>query len=252
LNMREAFEAQPYSPALLRDMASVQAHYLLRVLRETGGAFAACVVTQTSWRATLPAMGPNWDRFVEQAEALLLSDADSVPEDRRVDRFLAYAAPLFAAGPMATGEIFAGQRWFGCFGFGSHPEDNAISIHIRNACRPHSPFDDLPACFRSMKAICEAAEAGPFPVRKVTCGTWLNDLSVFVGLFPPSYRATLKVSPPDSKGGWGWWGQLVDRNGRLHARRAAAIMETGRFPHPRKEGWCGFEEFKQHVVGPRG
>lgn len=237
---------RPYTPELARDMARVEAHYLLRVLREDGGQFNERVVTQTPWQGMLPG-GCPWDRFLEQAEELLLNDADNLAEDDRVERFLSYAAPLFGAGPM-TGEEFAGSLWFGSFRYHPHPNEHAISLHIRNNCMPRSPFDDLPACFRFLRRLGETASATePFEIAEVMCGSWLNDLPVFLSLFPLSYRESLEVSPPDSKGGFGWWGQLIDKTGRLHAKRAAMILETGVFPHPRKTGRCSFEEFMRHL-----
>ena len=249
-NSNLTLSPRPYSAALMRDMARVEAHYLLRVLRESGGLFRDLAATQTPWRGMIAA-NCSCDDFLARAESLLIGAANSLSAGERVERFLEYADPFFAAGPMVMGDELTRYRWFGCFRFGSHPEIGAISIHIRNNCMPHSPFENLSACARSLSAICEAAEAEPFPVESVTCGTWLNDLPVFLGLFPPSYRASLEVSPPDSKGGWGWWGQLVDRTGQLHAKRAATVLETGRFPHPRKEGRCGFQEFKRHVSAER-
>lgn len=238
---------RPYTPELLADMARVEAHYLLRVLREIGGRFCELAVTQTPWRGMLPA-DYDWDDFLARAESLLLGDGDALTEDDRIARFLAYASPLFGTSPMASEAEYDGYQWFGCFRYHPHPEMSAISLHIRNNSMPHSPFDDLPSCFRSLRQLGETASGNePFEITEVICGSWLNDLPVFLSLFPPSYLESLEVSPPDSKGGFGWWGQLIDKTGCLHTKRAAMLLETGVFPHSRKTGQCGFAEFMRHL-----
>jgi hypothetical protein len=245
---RQVGAPRPYTPALMTEMARIEAHYLLRVLRENGRCFGESVVTRTPWRGMLPRMC-DWDDFLAHAEGLLLTDADAVSAHDRVERFLAYASPLFGAGQLTSDRDYAGLRWFGNLRYHGHPEMSAISLHIRNNCMPRSPFDDLPACFRSLRRLGEAAAVTePYEILEVFCGSWLNDLPVFLGLFPPSYRESLEVSPPDSQGGFGWWGQLIDRTGGLHARRAAMVLETGVFPHPRKTGRCRFDEFMRHVT----
>lgn len=239
---------RPYTPELLTAMARVQAHFLLRVWRQDGGRFPDLVVTRTPWRGMLP-RACDWDDFLAQAETLLLSEADDLPAPDRVKRFLAHASPLFGAGPLASEADYAGLQWFGNLRYHAHPEMTAISLHIRNNGMPRSPFDDLAACFRSLRRLAEAASAAePYPITEVFCGSWLNDLPVFLSLFPASYRQSLQVSPPDTMGGFGWWGQLVDKTGRLHAKRAAMVLETGVFPHPRKTGRCRFDEFRRHVT----
>jgi hypothetical protein len=228
-------------------MARVEAYYLLRVLHEDGGRFDELAITRTPWRGMLPSTC-NWCDFLARAERLLLTD-DAVPAPDRVERFLTYASPLFGAGPLTSDRDYAGLRWFGNLRYHAHPETSAISLHIRNNCMPSSPFDDLPACFHSLRQLGEAAATTePYEIAEVFCGSWLNDLPVFLSLFPASYRESLEVSPPDSQGGFGWWGQLIDKTGGLHAKRAAMVLETGVFPHPRKTGRCRFDEFMRHVA----
>jgi hypothetical protein len=239
---------RPYAPELVYDLARVQAHYLLRVLRENDGSFGELVGSYTSLQGMLPADYAR-DEFLMQAERLLLGDADTLSEDDRVERFMAYASPLFGACGMTSEAEYAGYQWFGCFRYHPHPEMNAISLHIRNNCMPQSPFDDLPACFHSLRRLGEmAAATEPFEIAEVMCGSWLNDLPIFLDFFPPSYRDSLEVSPPDSKSCFGWWGQLIDKTGRLHTKRAAIILETGVFPHSRKTGRCGFAEFMRYLA----
>ena len=230
---------------LFHDMTRVQAHYLLRQIRESGRGFAGAAVTQTPWQTSLPEESPTWEEFLGRAE-LMLTD-DGVPEADRVLRFCDDAAPLLAAGRVDRPDLVARHQWFGSFRFNEHPERNAISLHIRNNSAPRSPFEDMDACFRALAELCAEAAKVAFSLRTVTCGTWLNDLPVFLELFPASYARSLKLSHPDTKAGWGWWGQIIDRTGKLHQGRAEAIVRTGRFPHPRKGGECPFEEFRSHV-----
>jgi len=238
---------------LLADMARVQALYLLRILRETDRSPADLMATQTPWRGQLPAPGMAWPEFVRcVAEILLPSNTVPASEPERVKRFVEFADPLFAEGLRESAEAERRLRWFGSFRFGEHPEQAAISLHIANRCSPRSPFEDLEVCFGWLRDLCAAAEALPFPLHKVICGTWLNDRSDFLRLFPASYAGSLQVSSPDEKTGGGWWGQLVDRRGQLHWGRAAQLLETGQFPHPRKAGCCASQEFQAHVADGAG
>lgn len=238
---------------LLADMARVQALYVLRVFRETGRPPEELLATQTPWQCQLPAAGPAWPDFLLRGiEILWPRDTASATEPERAERFVAFAGPLFAQGPLADVAAQARLRWFGCFRFVEHPKQNAISLHMANRCAPRSPFEDLGRCFRWLRDLCAAAGALPFAVRTVTCGSWLNDRPDFLRLFPASYAANLKLSSPDGKTGGGWWGQLVDRRGCLHRGRATQLLETGQFPHPRKESGCEFAEFKAHVEAGAG
>ena len=243
------FAPRPYAPELLIDMARVQAHYLLRMLRETSGGFREVAGAYTCLSGlVLPTV--DADDFLTQTERLLLDDADTLSESDRVARFLVYITPLCAGAPLASEADYTRYRWFGSFRYHLHPEERAISLHIRNNSMPRSPFDDLPACCRLLAELGEAAVAeADFEITEVMCGSWLNDLPVFLDFFPPAYRESLEMSPPDSKNGFGWWGQLIDKTGRLHARRAAQIIETGVFPHARKFGKCRYDDFMRHVKG---
>ena len=225
-------------------MARVQALYVLRLWRETGRSLDELIATQTPWRSQLPSEGAAWPEFVQRAAEILSSP--SIETDR-ADRLVEFADPFFAEGIGRTAEADRNLRWFGSFRFAEHPGEGAISLHIANRSGIRSPFEDMKGCFECLRNLCAAAETLTFPVSMVTCGTWLNDRPEFLSLFPASYRSSLQISPPDGKTGLGWWGQFVDRRGQLHRRRADQLLETGSFPHSRKDGKCGFQEFKAHV-----
>ncbi len=232
---------------MFTDTARLHARFLLRRHRETGEPILRLIETQTPWKAQMPVGGLPWEEFLERVIALLTT-ADSEPA--RAEAAARYAGPIFAAGRLAGDPAI--HTWFGSFRYDTHPEREGVSLHIRNNSMPRSCFEDRRECFLRLRDLCAHARTRPFAVRTITCGSWLNDVPVFLSFFPPAYAAGLAASPPENRSGWGWWGQFIDKTGHLHAGRAARLLATGEFPHPRKEGRCSFDEFEAHVLRHAG
>jgi hypothetical protein len=235
----------PRFPAqMFTDTARLHARYILRLHREGGAPLRDLVELQTPWKAQMP-VGEGalpWEEFLGRVLPLLGAGGT---EDSRAEAAAAYAGPIFAAGRLAGDPSI--HTWFGSFRYDRHPEREAVSLHIRNNSMPRSCFEDLGECFRHLRDLCAHARGCPFPVRTITCGSWLNSVPVFLKLFPPAYAAGLVPSPTDKISGWGWWGQFIDRTGRMHARRAEQLLATGQFPCIRSDGECSFDEFEAHV-----
>lgn len=233
----------PRFPAqMFTDTARVHARYILRLRRERGTEWRELIETMTPWKAQMPTEGLPWEEFLSRATPLLEAEAS---EESRADAVAAYAGPIFAAGRLAGDPSI--HTWFGSFRYDRHPEREAVSLHIRNNSMPRSCFEDRGQCFLWLRDLCAHARTNPFTIRTITCGSWLNDVPVFLGFFPPAYTASIVPSPTDKISGWGWWGQFIDRTGQMHKRRAEQLLSTGVFPHPRKDGQCDFAEFEEHV-----
>jgi hypothetical protein len=229
---------------LLADMARVQARYVLRLGAESGRPPAELIAAQTPWRGRLRDPAADWPPFLERAAAIL---AGAGSEETRAERLAAFADPFFADAIPPALRAEAELTWFGDFRYTEDRNAGAIALHIANRGGSGAGFSDRGACFAQLRLLCADARRRTSAVAKVVCGSWLNDRDDFLALFPPSYRQSLGTSSPDDKTGWGWWGQLVNREGRLHARRAARLLASGDFPHPRLVGECRFDEFQAHV-----
>lgn len=138
------------------------------------------------------------------------------------------------------------RSWFGCFRYDYNHDRKAVFLHIRNAVVSHSPFEDIDARRREMRALVEDIERKGLEVEQVCCGSWINGLKPFQELFPPGYADSFKISDPYSAGGYGWWGQLITKEGRINRRRAQMVHEEGRFEYPRVDGVCEYAAFKKH------
>lgn len=236
----------PRFPAqMFTDTARLHARFILRLHRESGLPLRDLIETQTPWKAQMPVAGQPlpWEDFLARVLPLLSGPGS---DESRADAAAAYAGPIFAAGRLAGDPSI--HTWFGSFRYDRHPEREAISLHIRNNSMPRSCFEDVGQCFLWLRDLCAHARGCPFTIGAITCGSWLNDVPVFLSLLPPSYTASLVPSPADKRTGWGWWGQFIDRTGHLHTRRARQLLDTGDFPNQRKEGSCPFAEFEQNVL----
>jgi hypothetical protein len=83
-------------------------------------------------------------------------------------------------------------------------------------------------------------------VSVVYCGTWLNSVSSFSGLFPAVWLAGAETAPPAGHGGW--WGQFTDRTGALHRENARHLRQTGRFRYPFLRCECPIEDLGRHLA----
>lgn len=83
-------------------------------------------------------------------------------------------------------------------------------------------------------------------VETVWCGSWLNELSAFLDLFPDDWRGSLE-SRGRCNGTWGWWGQYMDHRGFFHHRRAQVLRSTGRHPYVASSAHCALDDLVAHL-----
>jgi hypothetical protein len=156
---------------------------------------------------------------------------------------------LLDAGWAAYGRADAEHRWFGCFRGTYDPALQRLTLHVRNAVRPQSPFNDMAARRAELRALCGEFARIAEPPREIRCASWLNALPAFRALFPPAFARSLEPEGPFPTG-LGWWGQLIGRDGRLNRRRAEALRQNGRFEFPRLSGVCPFRMFEENCASP--
>jgi len=142
---------------------------------------------------------------------------------------------------------------FGCFRyeyrpFYSEPEsDDHLTLHVRNAYQPDSPFQHSPEMIESLLTITTRAERERLDVEWAQCATWLNSLPAFARLFPQSWTDTALPGQPGSH--MGWWGQFMDRRGGFHAENARRFRDTGQFPHMHRLCRCTISDLSDHLRG---
>ncbi len=193
---------------------------------------------------TPPALdNPAWAARIGVLEALFARYPGPADGDAFESRALDALVELLDAGWKAYAHSDAERRWFGCFRGDMDPATRCLSLHVRNAVRPQSPFEDLAERRTELRAICLEAERSGEPPGDVRCASWLNALPAFQSLFPQAYVASLKPEGPFPTG-LGWWGQMIGRDGAISRRRAEALRQTGQFEYPRLAGQCPFGTFK--------
>jgi len=148
------------------------------------------------------------------------------------------------------------ERWLkeavGCFRHEYRPfyaEPNSkdhLTLHVRNAYQPDSPFHHLPEMAASLREILSRAERERPDVMHVQCATWLNSFPPFAELFPRSWIETAQPGAPGNHSGW--WGQFMDRRGGFHAENARRFRETGQFPFQHLLCRCSIAHMRQHVA----
>ena len=123
-----------------------------------------------------------------------------------------------------------------------------LSLHLANPFAPHSPFEDMPARFRELKALFAAAMAEKPETRQVVCGSWLNGVKPFLTLFPEAWVLRRKLNRDDKPNpGLAWWGQFIDRSGRFHKKNGEYLRTHGVFPFPCSTCACRAEQLGEHL-----
>lgn len=139
------------------------------------------------------------------------------------------------------------QMEFYCWWYTLHEDNTHMALHLVNAYQPESPFDHLDHFISSMfKAVDDAVGIHP-EIKKVSCGSWLNDVPRFLQLWPNSYQLNKKILNSYGGFGPGVWGQYMTVNGGFNDRKAAILRSTGLHPHPLSESYCSVDELVHHL-----
>jgi hypothetical protein len=112
---------------------------------------------------------------------------------------------------------------------------------------PDSPFRHPSELVEGLQGIIDDISARSLDIRSLSCESWINYLAPFQALFPKSYIDSLTPTTPDNKGGNGWWGQYIDKTGRLNEKRAQTLRDTRQFDFPRARGECPYSDFVAHI-----
>jgi hypothetical protein len=238
-------------------MLELQLWYVIHVVRSEGADFVETITRRTQIYSlstatigSLPAgENPEWIALVEA----LRSRWRELGDDTFLDSFWSLLESHIVPGIPAELERekeALRQSDYG-FSYEYHPEyfgpekPDLLTIHFRNFFVPESPFQYRPKLVRGLFQILDRVSGENPDVDRVQCGTWLNNLDLFIDLFPESWRLNMQEVPMD--GSFGWWGQFVDRTGQLHKRNVAAFKRAKRFLYPNRVCTCGMEELRQHL-----
>jgi hypothetical protein len=121
-----------------------------------------------------------------------------------------------------------------------------VHLHISNAVRPRSIFDDrayLPECFHCLMDDAESEHGAD----SLGTGSWLNSYPPWLALFPCEYVDHMGPEEDNVWCGLGHWGQFVNARGTLNEKRARILRETGRLPFPLRYSWCSFAAMRAHL-----
>jgi hypothetical protein len=139
------------------------------------------------------------------------------------------------------------HKWFGCFRYNYVPEKKHIYLHFRNACIPESPFASIADRSKELALIIKDIKCKGFTPETIGCDSWLNELKAFQKFFPSEYINSFVLSPPDSKSGYGWWGQFIGRDGLFSKSRAEKFAGNMDFQYKRLIAQCPYELFVKHL-----
>jgi hypothetical protein len=248
-----------------RGLARLKLWYVRWVMNHEGMSFDEAARTRVGLRrltvfAGSPAQGvaedpDGWDAMLARLADLYDAHADDPDTDALEAEGLALLWPHMEPvidWDLAAAAVFLAEA-FGCFKyeFAKYYVDpeagDHLTLHIRNAYQPDSPFHHLPEMAADLREIADRSAQERPDVEWVQCGSWLNSVPAFVSLFPPSWRETAVLRFPANH--MGWWGQFTDRRGGFNERAAAILRETGQFPNPQFNCHCPLGEWREHLQG---
>ena len=119
-------------------------------------------------------------------------------------------------------------------------------IHIANACRPKSIFDDPLYLSKCLLDLMEKAKA-EYGVEKLGTSTWLNSHPKWLALFPQEWMDNMGPVDNDVRWSGNFWGQFVNSKGIFNKKYGDIMRKTGEFPFKSRYSWCTFEPLKKHL-----
>ena len=150
------------------------------------------------------------------------------------------AFPIFERGLLA-------EKYTGCFRYDFDSEHRAVHLHFHNLDAPLSPFAQPGKRREDLRRIIAEIEQQNLKPERVSFDSWMNHLKPIQELFPKSFAASL-VKAEEFPKGYGWWGQFITRDGKMHERRAALLKEKGVFEFPRLNGACSWSDFRATIM----
>jgi hypothetical protein len=198
---------------------------------------------------------PRWQALETKLESIFQAHRNAATAAAFEAEGFACLMPTIEAGAVLdyarelSGEFMKG---FQCGSLRYDPptpeQPTTTPIHIVNAVRPKSIFDDsayLPACLEAVMA----GAARDFGADRIGTSTWLNSHPRWLALFPAEWQANLE--PPegrqDVRGNYGYWGQFITAQGTFNAKYGARLRATGKLPYPPKVSSCSFAALRDHL-----
>ncbi|MBN1258058.1 MAG: hypothetical protein JXA52_10185 [Planctomycetes bacterium] len=131
------------------------------------------------------------------------------------------------------------------YNYRTQGEEELAYLHFRNIFIPDSPFAHREEMKAGLTATIQKISEEKPNLQRILMGTWLNDVEAFASLFPSTWLEGAIYEAPANH--MGWWGQFMNKAGRLHGRTAQQFRATGKFPFRNIMCECTMVEFKQHV-----
>ena len=123
---------------------------------------------------------------------------------------------------------------------------NYCNFHIANAVFSSSIFKDpqyLPRCFMELMDKSEKE----YNYNVLHTGTWLNDESRWLALFPEEWHKNLSLGSDSTGWSFGYWGQLVTARGTFNEKAGQYVREHGKLKYKCRSSHCSFEAMRKHL-----
>lgn len=125
-------------------------------------------------------------------------------------------------------------------------EKDTVDVHIANARRPGSMFEEPEYLGHCFLELMRAAE-WKFGCRRFRVFSWLNSSSKWLTYFPAEFAADRGPAMTDIRWHYGFWGQFIDARGLFHHKNAEFFRANGIMPYATRESFCSFAAMRQHL-----
>ena len=194
---------------------------------------------------------PAWQELEDSARKLY----ESCKMDINSDRFERKAFEIFQDTVKARSRRSYEERPYvldfkcGSLNYDAPKPDKPgrVFVHIANAVRPRSIFDDpgyIPACLMDLMDRAESE----YGATELETETWLNSHPRWVALFPEQWRENMGPEDRDVRWHYAFWGQFITARGTFNEKNGAYLRKTGQFPYWMRRSWCGFDVLRDHLM----
>jgi len=183
---------------------------------------------------------PAWEEMKAKLVSIMEDCHHQIGTEEMESKCLELLMPVLE--PRFFGDSRVAKRPFQCWGYTTLSNGTIISVHLANAEKPRSPFDDMKRFGKGLlAAILDGKRKHP-QSHTVMCNSWLNNVPKFLQLWPKSF-ADNRTHWQDTGGfGPGRWGQYMTRTGGFNWKAAEHLRKTGRHRNRKSSGTCRIEE----------
>lgn len=139
------------------------------------------------------------------------------------------------------------EQPFHHFWYTTHNNNELLAVHFINANMPNSLFSDMKVVATYLLKTIEDAITHFPEIKIVECGTWVNNVSHFLELWPESYKNNRNNWKYSGGFGPGWWGQYLTARGNFNFKAAQVLRESGKHRNPFSTGFCNIDEELSHL-----